>query len=190
MLLPSLGPALVTTMRRTPSSADEKSTFVRTARIKASKPDALFLLPEFTIALTFTSPWLFVFLLHALWRLRRSRRPSEWIVPASLFIQAAVSLLLAAIVMRYLVEALPFFIAMVIWSLKDEDGLPGRFHRSLGFRAVLVSLCVCSMYTSIASAVAFSAERTEASPVEYRKIMKARFAEVDQRLRSYVRMMR
>jgi hypothetical protein len=86
-------------------------------------------------------------------------------------------------------RALPFFIAMVIWSLKDEDGLPGRFHRSFGFRAVLVSLCVCSMYTSIASAIAWSAECTEGSPVEYRKIMKSRFAEVDQHLRSYVRMM-
>jgi len=164
--------------------------FVRTARTKASKPEAQFLIPDFTIALTVTSPWLFVFLPHALWRLRRSRPPSEWIVPASLFMQAAVSLLLAAIVMRYLVEALPFFIAMVIWAIKDEDGVPGRFHRSLGFRVVLVSLCVCSMYTSIASAIAWSAECTEGSPVEYRKIMEGRFAEVDQRLRSYVYMMR
>jgi hypothetical protein len=164
--------------------------FVRTARIKASKPEALFLIPDFTIALTVTSPWLFVFFLHGLWRLRRSRRPSEWIVPASLFIQAAVSLILSGIVMRYLVEALPFFIAMVIWSLKDEDGLPDRFRRSLGFRVVLVSLCVCSMYTSIASAIAWTAERNEGSPVEYRENMKRRFDEVDQRLRSYVRMMR
>jgi hypothetical protein len=45
------------------------------------------------------------------------------------------------------------------------------------------------MYTSIASAIAWSAECTEGSPVEYRKIMKGRFAEVDQHLRSYVRMM-
>src|SRR5262249_39097668 len=102
----------------------------------------------------------------------------------------AVSLILSGIVMRYLVEALPFFIAIVIWAIKDEDGLPGRFHRSLGFRAVLVSLCGCSMYPSIASAIAWSAECTEASLVEYRKITKGRFAEVDQRLRSYVRMMR
>jgi hypothetical protein len=164
--------------------------FVRTARIKASKPEAQFLIPDFTIALTVTSPWLFVFLPSGLWRLRRSRAPSEWIVPASLFVQAAVSLILWMIVMRFLVEALPFFIALVIWAINDEDGLPGRFHRSRGFRAVLVSLCVCSMYTSIASAISWSAERTEGSPVEYREIMKGRFAEVDQRLRSYVRMMR
>ena len=58
------------------------------------------------------------------------------------------------------------------------------------FSRVLVSLCVCSMYTSIASAIAWSAECTEGSPVEYRKIMEGRFAEVDQRLRSYVYMMR
>ena len=99
-------------------------------------------------------------------------------------------MILWMIVMRFLVEALPFFIAIVIWAIKDEDGLPGRFHRSLGFRAVLVSLCVCSMYTSIASAIAWSAECTEGSPVEYRKIMKGGFAEIDLRLQSYVRMMR
>jgi hypothetical protein len=162
--------------------------FVRTARIKASKPEAQFLIPDFTIALTVGSPWLFVFLPFGLRRLKRSRDLSEWILPASLFFQAAVSMILWMIVMRFLVEALPFFIAIVIWAIKDEDGLAGRFNRSLGFRAVLVSLCVCSMYTSIASAIAWSAECTEASPVEYRKIVKGRFAEVDQRLRSYVRM--
>ena len=164
--------------------------FVRTARIKASRPEAQFMIPDFTIALTVTSPWLFVLLPYGLWRVRRSRATSEWIVPASLLIQAFVSLILWTIVMRYLVEALPFFIAMVIWAVKDRDGLPARFHRSLGFRAVLVSLCVCSMYTSIASAIAWSAECTEGSPVEYRKIMKGRFAGVDQRLRSYVPIMR
>ena len=37
MLLPSPGPALVTTISRTPSSADENSTLVRTPRMASAK---------------------------------------------------------------------------------------------------------------------------------------------------------
>ncbi len=49
--------------------------------------------------------------------------------------------------------------AMVIWALNDKSDLPDRFQQSLGLRTALVILCAFSIYASLASAIAWSAEQ-------------------------------
>jgi len=156
--------------------------FIRTAVVDIAKPETMFLAPDHTIALTVSSPWLLPFFALGLWRLGRRHPPGESIVVGSLFLQAVVSLTLWIVVLRYLVEALPFFIALTVVALGDDRGSSGRVWESRLFQVALTCLCAFSIYASMASAISWNAELNMGSPPGYRAQMQHHFEAIDRHL--------